>query len=88
MNNTGILSKCIEELKKDDFRKDYVLGMLETLVAMEPTRIFTHPKDIDVNKVIDEHLGKPVDDEATILDARARAAIATVQDIAAQSSHE
>lgn len=33
--NTPILKKCIEELQKESFRKDYVLGMLETLVEMQ-----------------------------------------------------
>jgi hypothetical protein len=39
MNKT-ILKKCIEELSKEDaFRKDYVLGMLETLYeTVEPIR--------------------------------------------------
>ena len=29
--NSNIIKKCIEELNKQDFRKDYVLGMLESL---------------------------------------------------------
>ena len=29
--NPNIIKKCIEELNKQDFRKDYVLGMLESL---------------------------------------------------------
>lgn len=32
--NTKIIQKCIEELKKDTFSKEYVLGMLETYVEM------------------------------------------------------
>ncbi len=29
--NSNIIKKCIDELNKDNFRKDYVLGMLESL---------------------------------------------------------
>jgi hypothetical protein len=32
--NTTILSKCVDELKKDTPNIQYVLGMLETLVTM------------------------------------------------------
>ena len=31
----SILSKCVDELKKETPRIDYVLGMLETLIDME-----------------------------------------------------
>ncbi len=33
--NTQILQKCVEELKKKEFSKEYVLGMLETLIAID-----------------------------------------------------
>jgi hypothetical protein len=32
--NTQILQKCIEELKQTNPKIDYILGMLETVVAM------------------------------------------------------
>lgn len=32
--NTKILQKCVEELSKENFKKDYVLGMLETVIEM------------------------------------------------------
>jgi len=32
--NTQILQKCVDELKKETFSKEYVLGMLETIIAM------------------------------------------------------
>ena len=32
--NTTILSKCVEELKKEQPNISYVLGMLETVIAM------------------------------------------------------
>ena len=32
--NTNILQKCVDELKKEDFKKDYVLGLLEAVIEM------------------------------------------------------
>jgi hypothetical protein len=32
--NTKILQKCVEELKKETYSKEYVLGMLETIIEM------------------------------------------------------
>lgn len=32
--NNNIIKKCLEELQKESFRKDYVIGMLETLYEM------------------------------------------------------
>lgn len=32
--NVQILQKCVDELKKETFSKEYVLGMLETIIAM------------------------------------------------------
>jgi hypothetical protein len=32
--NPKILQKCVEELKKETFSKEYVLGMLETVIEM------------------------------------------------------
>lgn len=43
--NTNILKKCVEELKKEEFKKEYVIGMLETLIEMSPT----HPVAIPNN---------------------------------------
>lgn len=31
----SILQKCLDELNKETFRKDYVIGMLETLIEMQ-----------------------------------------------------
>ncbi len=40
--NTNILKKCVDELKKDTFSKEYVLGMLETIIEMSSeTKSFT-----------------------------------------------
>ena len=32
--NNNIIKKCLDELQKENFRKDYVIGMLETLSEM------------------------------------------------------
>ncbi len=37
MNNTSILKKCLAELSEPTPRIDYVKGMLETLIEMQPT---------------------------------------------------
>ena len=34
MQNTTILIKCVDELKKDTPNISYILGMLETVIAM------------------------------------------------------
>ena len=39
----SILSKCVEELKKETPRIDYVLGMLETLIDMEKPSVMQNP---------------------------------------------
>jgi hypothetical protein len=39
--NTKIIQKCIEELKKETFSKEYVLGMLETFVEMSGSNLAT-----------------------------------------------
>lgn len=41
--NTKILQKCVDEMKKDTFSKEYVLGMLETLIEMQETVVLPHP---------------------------------------------
>ena len=87
MQNTGILRKLLEELKKENPSVDYMKGMVETLIEMG-----------DSSAVEQSSYTRPVagstpalptdDDEATILDGKARAAIAAVQAIAAESEHE
>lgn len=41
MNNVNILQKCVDILKADDSRKDYVLGMLETLIEINSKEALT-----------------------------------------------
>lgn len=40
----NIIKKCLDELNKPEFRKDYVIGMLETLYEMEkPVSSYLQP---------------------------------------------
>lgn len=48
MMHTKILEKCLEELRKDTPRKDYVIGMLETLVEMDGGQLVTKPGAVAV----------------------------------------
>lgn len=41
--NSKILQKCVEELKKDTFSKEYVLGMLETIIEMQKPSVPDYP---------------------------------------------
>lgn len=67
MMHTKILEKCLEELRKDDPRKDYVIGMLETLVEMDsptaaaPVRVHEDPLSIPDFPVVDLGNKKLVD---------------------------
>lgn len=50
--NNNILKKCLEELNKKDFRKDYVIGMIETLVDVstgQPTPMFPYQIPQQIN---------------------------------------
>lgn len=44
--NTTILNKCIEELKKESPNISYILGMLETVVAMSGTGLLGLPEHL------------------------------------------
>ena len=35
----NIIKKCLDELEKDDFRKDYVIGLLESFYEIESSRV-------------------------------------------------
>lgn len=37
--NNSIIKKCLDELQKDTFRKDYVIGMLETLYELSSNKL-------------------------------------------------
>lgn len=76
----NILIKCLQELENPEVNIAYVRGMLETLIEMNNPTIEQASKAIAVTK----QPGKPKD-EGDALDARARAALKTVQELSAQA---
>lgn len=80
--NVNILNKCIAELKQPQPKLDYLLGMLETLVELN-----TAPSVAAVaipSGVLKTALAVPTEsfDEASILDAKAKAALVTIKNLA------
>ncbi len=75
MNNT-ILTKCLKELGEQTPRLDYVRGMLETLIEMQPKTpgVFVPPTATTSTPI--SSLPK---DEGEILDAIARAKLDEVR---------
>lgn len=66
--NNRILQKCLDELnKKEDVRLDYLRGMLETLIEMQPVEI----KAVTLPQVTPPHITS-LPDEAEMLDAVTR----------------
>lgn len=79
--NQNILQKAITELKSPNPRMDYVLGMLETLYEMQDKpkdSIITLPGGRIINAT-ELNLIPHNADDASILDAKARAAIEQVK---------
>ncbi len=90
MNNIAILKKCLTELSKEDFRKDYVVGMLETLIEMQEVP-FTKEIHLTSDQLIPIRIpvlpsdpSKEVD-EGAMLDATAKAALEQTKELAAKS---
>lgn len=81
--NTNILQKCIDELRKEDPKIDYVLGMLETLndIAEFSKIIPSIAEKYEIMKPgeVRNYPTAAAADEAAILDARAKAAIDVVK---------
>jgi len=93
--NSSILKKVIEELGNETPRLDYVRGMLETLYEIETIPAFeTYPSLHETAIKVSNKVGVPAringepNDEAAILDARARAAIESVKAMADASTIE
>jgi len=61
MNNT-ILQKCLDELNKKDIRKDYVIGMLETLISLSGE---SHPTPV-INNIPGKNGTRKKDEFQTI----------------------
>ena len=51
--NTNILKKCVEELKKEKFSKEYVMGMLETLIEMQTPSNYVIPVNNTVANLVE-----------------------------------
>jgi hypothetical protein len=47
--NKNILQKCVEELKKETFSKEYVLGMLETMIEIDSSSVPSNPYSLPQN---------------------------------------
>jgi hypothetical protein len=78
--NTTILKKCLDELSKDSPKLDYVRGMLETLIEIQ-NPILTIPSLVIPKNIVPGmvHTVPENQDEATLLDAKARAALETIK---------
>ena len=82
--NTSILNKCVEELSKEDPRLDYIRGMLETLIEMAGNSKVE--QRTYAPQVVGSTPTQPtLTDDASVLDAKARAAIDIVKRLSAQS---
>jgi len=73
---TSILQKCLDELVKESPDLSYIRGMLEVLLATQPQQT----KQVFMASPAQQNTAQssPVDD-ASILDAKARAALETVK---------
>lgn len=86
--NISVLKKCLEELQKENFRKDYVVGMLETLIDLqEPqARVEQIKKKIHSMAMNLPEITPIPTDEGQILDAATRARIAKVREMSEKST--
>lgn len=73
----------------DDARAAYLRGMLETLIEMQTERIPTEHSSVVEQSPYKAPVSGPIPDvpkdEGSLLDARARAALKTVQELSAQA---
>ncbi len=74
--NAPILTKILGELNQKQPRLDYVRGMLETLLELEGSSVVEHSP---VKRVVASSNPALPDDEAAILDAHARAKLASIK---------
>lgn len=87
--NTTILQKCLSELEKETPKLDYVRGMLETLISLEPQQkneVETHA----LKKVVESGQlynipARDSHDESSILDGVATAKLEQIKRVASQS---
>lgn len=81
-----ILLKAIEELKKDGFSKEYVLGMLETLVEMQSSA--TDPLLLPVKPLFHAPPMKIQDKEVSEAEMLEKMAAARVREVEQMSTIE
>lgn len=81
--NYKILQRVLDELNKESPKLDYIRGMVETLLSLEPERITVQIPTVVGATAINRSEPK---DEGAMLDAIARANLKTVQDLAKKSS--
>ncbi len=88
--NKKIIQKLIDELKAESFRKDYVLGILETLLDSEPETVnaLTTYSSIPIMKIGSAALSKKEEGmtDADVMSAKAKAAIDEVKRLASVST--
>jgi len=79
--NTTILKKCLTELSQETPKLDYVRGMLETLIEIQPDMAVVVKEDGTASTfpMSQIHTNKVPQDEASLLDAKARAALETIK---------
>ena len=78
--NQNILQKAITELKSDKPKIDYVLGMLETLAELTSPAPAVTASAAKIAPVAAGAVPQP-QDEAQMLDAKARAAVEKIKSI-------
>lgn len=87
MNNIGILKKVAQELAKESPKLDYVRGMIDTLIEVQSIKeepVLMVPRSLE--KVSKEVVKEVVaQDEGSILDATAKAALKKTMELAAKS---
>lgn len=87
--NLSILKKCLDELEKAEPRKDYVVGMLETLIAFEeekfPQAYLNNNGEVGItyNKVIVQP--EVVTDESVMLDMQVANRLSEIEKLASES---
>jgi hypothetical protein len=76
------LNKILDELNKESPRLDYIKGMLEVLIEEEqiiiPPNVILNKGDIKPIPMVNIG-GEIIMDEASMLEARAREAVATIK---------
>ncbi len=87
--NRKILQKVIDELNQPQPKLEYIKGILETVMETLPEEnSFKHPPTTVRTSLPLQVTSTPETSEASILDAKARAAIEEVKRISEVSTHD